>query len=100
MPNVADRPPLFAPEALRAVYTPSLDYLKSCTNAGQTTIFVYLKDSTSPALVPGIWRVVREKVRDIRNRSTPFWPRQTRMSRTTIFGVIKKADWRSFWRLN
>jgi multidrug efflux pump len=47
--------------------TPSLDYLKSYTNAGQTTIFVYLKDSTPPALVPGIWQVVREKVRDISN---------------------------------
>jgi len=47
--------------------TPSLDYLKSYTSAGQTTIFVYLKDSTSPAQVPGIWQVVREKVRDISN---------------------------------
>ena len=35
--------------------TPSLDYLKSYTSAGQTTIFVYLKDSTPPAQVPGIW---------------------------------------------
>jgi multidrug efflux pump len=47
--------------------TPSLDYLKSYTSAGQTTIFIYLKDSTPPALVPGIWQVVREKVRDISN---------------------------------
>jgi len=47
--------------------TPSLDYLKSYTSAGQTTIFVYLKDSTPPAQVPGIWQVVREKVRDISN---------------------------------
>ena len=47
--------------------TPSLDYVKSYTSAGQTTIFVYLKDSTSPAVVPGIWQVVREKVRDISN---------------------------------
>ena len=43
--------------------TPSLDYLKSYTSAGQTTIFIYLKDSTSPALVPGIWQVVREGAR-------------------------------------
>ena len=35
--------------------TPSLDYLKSYTSAGQTTIFVYLKDSTPPAQVPDIW---------------------------------------------
>jgi multidrug efflux pump subunit AcrB len=47
--------------------TPSLDYLKSYTTAGQTTIFVYLKDSTPPARVPDIWYQVRKKVRDIRN---------------------------------
>jgi multidrug efflux pump subunit AcrB len=47
--------------------TPSLDYLKSYTSAGQTTIFVYLKDSTPPAEVPDIWQRVREKVRDISN---------------------------------
>ena len=47
--------------------TPSLDYLKSYTSAGQTTIFVYLKDSTPPAQVPDIWYQVRKKVRDIRN---------------------------------
>src|SRR6516225_3264104 len=47
--------------------TPNLDYLKSYTIAGQTTIFVNLKDSTPPAQVPGIWQVVREKVRDISN---------------------------------
>ena len=38
--------------------TPSLDYLKSYTTPGQTTVFVYLKDSTPPCrgagyLVPG-----------------------------------------------
>jgi multidrug efflux pump len=47
--------------------TPSLDYLKSYTSAGQTTIFVYLKDSTPPAQVPDIWYQVRKKVRDINN---------------------------------
>jgi len=47
--------------------TPSLDYLKSYTSAGQTTIFVYLKDSTPPARVPDIWYQVRKKVRDISN---------------------------------
>ena len=45
--------------------TPSLDYLKSYTSAGQTTIFVYLKDWTPPAHVPDIWYQVRKKVRDI-----------------------------------
>ncbi|MBV8616316.1 MAG: efflux RND transporter permease subunit, partial [Acetobacteraceae bacterium] len=47
--------------------TPSLDYLKSYTTAGQATIFVYLKDSTPPARVPDIWYQVRKKVRDIQN---------------------------------
>ncbi len=47
--------------------TPSLDYLKSYTSAGQTTIFIYLKDSTPPAEVPDIWYQVRKKVRDIHN---------------------------------
>ena len=47
--------------------TPSLDYLKSYTSAGQTTIFVYLKDSTPPSQVPDIWYQVRKKVRDIGN---------------------------------
>jgi multidrug efflux pump subunit AcrB len=47
--------------------TPSLDYLKSYTTAGQTTIFVTLKDSTPPAQVPHTWYEVRKKVKDIRN---------------------------------
>ena len=46
--------------------TPDLDYLKSYTSAGQTTIFVYLKDSTPAARVPDIWYQVRKKVGDIR----------------------------------
>jgi multidrug efflux pump len=45
--------------------TPNLDYLKSYTSAGETTIFVTLKDSTPPAQVPDIWYQVRKKVRDI-----------------------------------
>jgi multidrug efflux pump subunit AcrB len=47
--------------------TPSLDYVKSYTSAGQATIFVNLKDSTLPAQVPDIWYQVRKKVHDIRN---------------------------------
>src|ERR1700731_3316129 len=47
--------------------TPSLDYLKSYTSPGQTTIFVNLKDSTLPAQVADIWYQVRKKVGDIRN---------------------------------
>jgi multidrug efflux pump len=47
--------------------TPNLDYLKSFTSAGQTTIFVNLEDSTPPAQVADIWYQVRKKVGDIRN---------------------------------
>lgn len=47
--------------------TPNLDYVKSYTTPGQTTIFVTLKDSTLPAKVPHIWYEVRKKVGDIRN---------------------------------
>ncbi|MDI4662999.1 efflux RND transporter permease subunit [Xanthobacter autotrophicus] len=47
--------------------TPNLDHLKSYTTAGQTTIFVNLKDSTSPERVADIWYQVRKKVGDIRN---------------------------------
>ena len=45
--------------------TPYLDYLKSYTSAGQTTIFVTLKNSTPSAQVPNIWYQVRKKVHDI-----------------------------------
>jgi multidrug efflux pump subunit AcrB len=47
--------------------TPSLDYLKSYTTAGQATIFVYLKDSAPPSQVADIWYQVRKKVGDIRS---------------------------------
>jgi multidrug efflux pump subunit AcrB len=47
--------------------TPSLDYLKSYTSAGQATIFIYLKDATPPAEVPDIWYQVRKKLHDIHN---------------------------------
>jgi len=45
--------------------TPNLDHLKSFTSAGQTTIFVNLKDQTPPGQVPDTWYQVRKKVRDI-----------------------------------
>src|ERR1700719_1011910 len=47
--------------------TPSLDYLKSYTLSGQSTILVVLKESTPPASVPDVWDKVRKKVDDIRN---------------------------------
>ncbi|RDI50514.1 multidrug efflux pump subunit AcrB [Microvirga subterranea] len=47
--------------------TPNLDYLRSYTTAGQTTIFVNLKGETPAAQVPDIWYQVRKKVGDIRS---------------------------------
>ncbi len=43
----------------------SLDYTNSLTIAGQTTVFVYLKDSTKARDVPGIWVNVRNMISDI-----------------------------------
>ncbi len=47
--------------------TPSLDYIKSYTLAGETTIFVDLKTSTEKGQVPDIWYQVRKKIGDIRH---------------------------------
>jgi multidrug efflux pump subunit AcrB len=46
--------------------TPNLDYIKSYTKPGQSTIFVYLKESTSENEIEDIWYQVRKKVSDIR----------------------------------
>src|SRR5262252_7760141 len=46
--------------------TPNLYYLKSYTVAGQSTIFVYLRESTAKKDVPDLWYQVRKKVGDIR----------------------------------
>jgi len=45
--------------------TPRLDYLKSFTKAGQSTVFVYLKGSTGPKEVSDTWYQVRKKMHDI-----------------------------------
>lgn len=47
--------------------TPGLDYVRSYTTPGQSTIFVNLKGSTPAAEVPDIWYQVRKKVGDIRS---------------------------------
>ncbi|MCA3379750.1 MAG: efflux RND transporter permease subunit [Roseomonas sp.] len=47
--------------------TPNLDRLRSYTIAGQTTIFVELKGSTPPAVVPDMWYEVRKRVGDMRH---------------------------------
>ncbi|WP_137179888.1 efflux RND transporter permease subunit [Roseomonas sp. AR75] len=46
---------------------PNVDTLRSYTIAGQTTIFVDLKDSTSPAAVPDSWYQVRKRIGDMRH---------------------------------
>lgn len=44
---------------------PNLDYLRSSTVAGESIIFVTLKDTTPPAQVPDLWYQVRKKTGDI-----------------------------------
>ena len=44
----------------------SLDYTKSVTVSGRTTVFVYLRDSTKAADVPAIWARVRNMIADIK----------------------------------
>ncbi len=47
--------------------TPGLDYLRSFTTAGKTTVFVELKGSVAPNDVADAWYQVRKKVNDIRS---------------------------------
>ena len=47
--------------------TDYLDRLRSYTIAGQTTIFVDLKQSTPPQKIPDIWYQVRKNIGDIRH---------------------------------
>src|SRR5271165_2689358 len=46
--------------------TPQLDYIRSMTRAGVTTIFVNLKGSATAKEVPDIWYHVRKSIGDIR----------------------------------
>lgn len=47
--------------------TPGLDYLRSFTKPGDTTIYVALNDSVTSDQVPGVWYQVRKKIDDIRS---------------------------------
>jgi multidrug efflux pump subunit AcrB len=47
--------------------TPSLDFLRSFTSPGLTTIFVNLKGETRAAQIPAIWYDVRTSVGDMRH---------------------------------
>src|SRR5262249_9511899 len=51
--------------------TPHLDFLRSFTSAGTTTIFVNLKGSTPPRDVPDVWYHVRKSVGDMRHTLPP-----------------------------
>ncbi|QXI43533.1 efflux RND transporter permease subunit [Pseudomonas wayambapalatensis] len=44
----------------------SLDYVKSYTRPGESTVFVYLRDTTKAEDIPQIWYQVRKKIQDIR----------------------------------
>ncbi len=46
--------------------TPGLDFLRSYTTAGQTTIFVTLKGAIPGRAIPDIWYQVRKKIGDMR----------------------------------
>ena len=46
--------------------TPGLDFIRSYTTAGHTTVFVNLLGSTRSRDVPAIWYQVRKKIDDIR----------------------------------
>jgi multidrug efflux pump subunit AcrB len=47
--------------------TPKLDFLRSFTSAGRTTIFVNLLGNTTASEVPDIWYHVRKSIGDIRH---------------------------------
>jgi len=44
----------------------ALDYVKSYTRPGESTVFVYLRDTTNAKDIPEIWYQVRKKINDIR----------------------------------
>ena len=59
---------------------PEVDFLRSFTNAGVTTIFVNLKDATTSAEVPDVWYQVRKSIGDIRP-TLPSGHRRARLRR-------------------
>ena len=47
--------------------TPYLDFIRSYSRTGESTVFITLKDSTPPSEVQDVWYQVRKKVSDIRH---------------------------------
>jgi multidrug efflux pump subunit AcrB len=50
----------------KAQETPGLDFIKSYTKPGETTVFVNLKGTTSPRATSDAWYQVRKKINDMR----------------------------------
>ena len=46
----------------------TLDFTRSVTTPGQTTIFVNLKDTTKGPQIPAIWAQIRNMIADIRQQ--------------------------------
>ena len=46
----------------------SLDYTKSYTRPGESTVYVYLRDTTKAKDIPEVWYQVRKKIQDIRGQ--------------------------------
>ncbi|HEY2629552.1 MAG TPA: efflux RND transporter permease subunit, partial [Usitatibacter sp.] len=51
--------------------TPHLDFLRSYSKPGESTVFVFVKDSTLPSDIKETWYQVRKKVGDIRQTLPP-----------------------------
>ena len=51
--------------------TPNLDFLRSYSKPGESTVFVFVKDSTQPSAIKDTWYQVRKKVGDIRQTLPP-----------------------------
>ena len=51
--------------------TPYVDVLKSASRAGESLVFIILKDYTPKAEVPESWRQVRKKLDDIKHQLPP-----------------------------
>ena len=67
--------------------TPHLDFLRSFTTSGATTIFVNLKGSTSATEVADTWYHVRKSVGDIRHTlPSGVWDRSSMTSSATLSG--------------
>jgi len=51
--------------------TPYIDYIKSYTKPGQTVVYVNLLEKTPPAVIPDIWKRVRNIMGDIADTLPP-----------------------------